>query len=103
MKTILLLIFCAVSLWFCDTKAVQKDNHAKRIASLNTDSTFFKTQVKPLLEKKCSPCHFTGGKIYERMPFDKEETILNHEAGILKRFKDEKEADLLKQFIQQHK
>jgi hypothetical protein len=37
--------------------------------------------------------------MYERMPFDKAETILTHEAGILKRIKTDKENKLIKDFI----
>ena len=40
--------------------------------------------------------------MYERMPFDKDTTIINHEKGILKRFKGD-ESVLLKTFIEQHK
>ncbi len=41
--------------------------------------------------------------MYEKMPFDKGETIISHEAGILKRLKNENELALIKQFIQQNK
>jgi hypothetical protein len=52
--------------------------------------------------KNCSPCHFPGGKMYERLPFDKDTTIINHETGILKRIKGDENA-LIKAFVQQHK
>lgn len=103
MKTILLLLLCIISLCYCNTKAVHKDENVKEATLSVPDTTFFKAQVQPLLQKNCSPCHFTGGKMYDKMPFDKGETIISHEAGIVKRFKDEKEAALLKQFIQQNK
>ena len=35
----------------------------------------FETQVKPLLVARCSPCHFEGGKVFEKLPFDRAETI----------------------------
>ena len=35
----------------------------------------FNTQVRPLLESKCTPCHFAGGTMYERLPFDRPQTI----------------------------
>ena len=65
------------------------------------DTINFSTQIQPILIKNCSPCHFTGGKMYERLPFDKDTTILNHETGILRRIKGD-EASLIKAFIQQH-
>ena len=38
--------------------------------------------------------------MYERMPFDKDTTIINHQAGILKRVKGE-ENTLIRSFIQE--
>src|SRR5688572_28265517 len=35
----------------------------------------FDTQLKPIFQSKCMPCHFTGGQMYERLTFDKPETI----------------------------
>jgi len=61
----------------------------------------YNKDLLPVLQRKCSPCHFAGGKMYEKMPFDNSLTIPSHETGILKRFKDQPEADLIKQFIQQ--
>ena len=40
--------------------------------------------------------------MYERMPFDKDTTIINHEVGILKRIKGEENL-LIKTFIEQNK
>ena len=63
----------------------------------------FEKQVKPIFVKNCSPCHFTGGKMYEKLPFDKDTTILNHHEAILKRIKNEEENKLLKSFVLQNK
>jgi len=35
----------------------------------------FATQIKPIFEAKCQPCHFSGGTMYQRLPFDRSETI----------------------------
>ncbi|HEX5653152.1 MAG TPA: hypothetical protein VFX58_08765 [Chitinophagaceae bacterium] len=59
----------------------------------------FTKDVKPVLMQRCSPCHFTGGKMYEKMPFDKSETLLSHQQGILRRIKDEKENQILRNYI----
>ena len=67
------------------------------------DSIIFSSQVQPIFVKHCSPCHFTGGKMYERLPFDKDTTIINHETGIMKRIKDEKEVLMIRSFIAQNK
>ena len=66
------------------------------------DTIDFANQVQPILVKNCSPCHFIGGKMYERMPFDKDTTIINHEKGILRRIKGDENL-MLKTFIQQNK
>ena len=66
------------------------------------DTIDFTRQIQPILVKNCSPCHFTGGKMFERMPFDKDTTIINHEAGILRRIKGEENL-LIKTFIEQNK
>ena len=64
------------------------------------DTIHFASQIQPILVKNCSPCHFTGGKMYERMPFDKDTTIINHQAGILRRIKGE-ENTLIRSFVEQ--
>ena len=35
----------------------------------------FTRDVRPILEKRCQPCHFTGGKMYTQLPFDRAETV----------------------------
>jgi hypothetical protein len=73
---------------------------AKQVTEIK-DTIHFASQIQPILVKNCSPCHFTGGKMYERMPFDKDTTIINHEAGVLRRIKGD-EGALVKIFIQQN-
>jgi len=103
MRTILLFITCCSGLWFCTTKAEQRKNKVKNIASLNTDTINYKTQVQPILQKNCSPCHFPGGKMYEKLPFDKGETIIGRESGVFKRIKNEEDAAIIRQYMQQNK
>ena len=64
------------------------------------DTIHFISQIQPILVKNCSPCHFPGGKMYERMPFDKDTTVINHQAGILRRIKGE-ENTIIRSFVQQ--
>ena len=102
MRTTLIIISFSAGLCCCISHAVKPGGEAKGIASEMTDTVNYDRQVLPVLQKKCSPCHFAGGKMYEKMPFDNSLTILRHESGILKRFKDQAESALIKQFIQQH-
>lgn len=100
----LLLFFCFLTLfgWLgSDVKKTPPEVTAKTMTVLQ-DTIDFVIQVQPILVKNCSPCHFTGGKMYARMPFDKDTTIINHEKGILKRIKGDENA-VIKTFIEQNK
>ena len=81
----------------------EENNPSAKITSAKTDTVNFKTQVQPILQKNCSPCHFPGGKLYEKLPFDKGETIVSHEAGVFKRLKKEDEVRLVKRYIDENK
>src|ERR1044071_430031 len=61
----------------------------------------FDTQVRPLLESKCTPCHFAGGTMYARLPFDRPETITKLGTKLFTRIKDEKEQQLIRDFLTQ--
>lgn len=61
----------------------------------------FNTQIRPILESKCTPCHFTGGTMYERLPFDRPETIEKLGTKLFTRIKDEKEQSLIRDFLAQ--
>jgi len=99
----LLVLFSIIFLWGWlegSTKKPSGKSTQKTIAL--ADTIHFTSQIQPILVKNCSPCHFTGGKMYERMPFDKDTTIINHQTGILKRIKGEENL-LIKTFIEQNK
>jgi len=61
----------------------------------------FATQVRPILESRCTPCHFAGGKMYERLPFDRPETIKTLGTKLFTRIKDENEQRLIREFLSQ--
>ena len=61
----------------------------------------FETEIKPIFQNRCQPCHFPGGKVYDRMPFDKAETINRLGTKIFTRIKDEKEQRLIRDFLAQ--
>ncbi len=58
----------------------------------------FKTQIRPILAR-CQPCHFTGGKMYERLPFDRPETVVKLGTRLFTRIRDEKQRELIRQFL----
>ena len=61
----------------------------------------FDKDVKPIFENHCNPCHFPGGKMYDKLPFNHASTIVDHEEGILRRIKDEAEVKTIKEFVSQ--
>lgn len=61
----------------------------------------FSTQIKPIFEAKCQPCHFNGGTMYQRLPFDRPETIKTLGTKLLPRIKDENEQELIREFLSQ--
>jgi len=102
MKVTLFIMICSTILCCCISNAAKPGRETNSTATEKTDTVNYNTEVLPILQKKCTPCHFPGGKMYEKMPFDNRSTILSHEAGVLKRFKDQHESALIKQFIHQH-
>src|SRR5919205_540302 len=59
----------------------------------------FDSEIKPIFQARCQPCHFQGGKVYDRMPFDKPATITRLGTKLFTRIKDEKEQKLIRQFL----
>jgi len=47
------------------------------------------------------PCHFSGGKVYDHMPFDKPETIRKLGTRLFTRIKDEHDRKLIEDFLTQ--
>lgn len=61
----------------------------------------FATQVRPIFESRCQPCHFSGGIMYERLPFDRPETITTLGTKVFSRIKDESERALIQDYLSQ--
>ena len=61
----------------------------------------FATQIRPILEAKCQPCHFSGGTMYQRLPFDRPETIKTLGTRLFTRIKDENDRRLIRDFLSQ--
>ena len=70
-------------------------------ASTNTTKPDFDKEIKPILQTRCMPCHFQGGKVYDKMPFDKPETVTRLGEKMFTRIKDEKEQRLIREFLAQ--
>jgi pimeloyl-ACP methyl ester carboxylesterase len=45
----------------------------------------FRDRVQPILAQRCTPCHWPGGVMYSRIPFDDPEAVRSHGEGVLRR------------------
>jgi len=61
----------------------------------------FATEIRPILEARCQPCHFNGGKVYAKMPFDRPETIKTMGSKLFTRIKQENERRVIRDFLAQ--
>lgn len=61
----------------------------------------FTAQVLPLLQEKCSPCHFPGGRMYDRLPFDQEGTIRVLGTQMFSRLRDPLDRELIRTYLEQ--
>jgi len=61
----------------------------------------FAAQIRPILESRCQPCHFPGGKMHEELPFDRAATIQDLGETLFTRIKDPAEQALIREFLRQ--
>ena len=61
----------------------------------------FDSQLKPIFKSKCMPCHFSGGQMYDRLPFDRPETIRKLGTRLFTRIKEEDHRRLIEDFLTQ--
>jgi hypothetical protein len=59
----------------------------------------FASDVKPILQSRCQPCHFQGGQMYEKLPFDKPETITRLGTKLFTRIRDENQQRVILDFL----
>lgn len=61
----------------------------------------FTTQVKPILVR-CQPCHFSGGSMYEKLPFDRPETVTKLGEKLFTRIQSDNERQIIREFLSQN-
>ena len=59
----------------------------------------FATQIRPIFDAGCQPCHFSGGTMYQQLPFDRPETIRTLGTKLFTRIKDEEKRRLIREFL----
>lgn len=106
----ILLVIVAMGLLLVESGGKSKPAAATtdivRIAVAPTSSTAkprvdFETQVKPIFKSKCMPCHFEGGQMYDRLPFDRPETIKKLGHRLFTRIKEKDDQQLIEAFLTQ--
>ena len=63
----------------------------------------FDKDIEPILTAKCQPCHFPGGTMYAKRPFDKPATIVALGEKLFTRIKDEKQRTIIRAFLAESK
>ena len=61
----------------------------------------FTDDIRPILAP-CQPCHFPGGKVYDRLPFDRPETVRTLGTKLFTRIKDEEQQQVIRTFLAQN-
>ena len=77
--------------------SVQPISHVSIISS----RVDFATQVEPILKSRCQGCHFPGGKMYDKLPFDRPETIKHLGTKLFTRISDENDRKVIREFLSQ--
>ncbi len=100
---VLLAIVLIFSLYLCfhtNSEASWVPKAASR-GSPSAAKVDFAADVKPILEKSCKPCHFSGGTMYASLPFDHPDTIRKLGTKLFTRIKDENERRPIRDFLNQ--
>lgn len=63
-----------------------------------SSSVDFASDVAPILSR-CRPCHYPGGVMHSRMPFDDPDTVRKTGEKLFTRIKDEKDRAVLRRFF----
>ena len=103
-RMMLLLLATAVFSYSCArTKGAPSVAAAFTKDALVTHQTkvSFETDIQPILKAKCQSCHFPGGRMYDKLPFDRAETIRKLGTKLFTRIRDEHDQKLIKQFLSQ--
>ncbi|HEU0251742.1 MAG TPA: hypothetical protein VFR12_01840 [Pyrinomonadaceae bacterium] len=102
-RLVLLLLAFGLLLVESGSLAKPETDASPVIATASTEKTRvdFDTQVKPIFQSKCMPCHFSGGQMYDRLPFDKPATIRQLGVKVFTRIKNEDDRRLIEAFLTQ--
>ncbi len=100
------LVVIAIGLLVVESGGTVRSARLPEVAAVPASSTAkarvdFDTQLKPIFQSKCMPCHFSGGQMYDRLPFDKPATIRKLGTRLFTRIKEENDRRLIEDFLTQ--
>jgi hypothetical protein len=61
----------------------------------------FTTRVQPILAARCQPCHFPGGKMHAKLPFDDPATVRTLGERLFTRIKAPEDQAAIRAFLAQ--
>ena len=56
--------------------------------------------VLPLLQANCNPCHFPGGKVYKKLPFDDSTTVAHLGKKLNTRLKQKEQQAIINGWVE---
>ena len=105
----IVLVVIALGLLLVESGGIVRPASQTVVASHAPVATFstpkakvdFDSQIQPIFKSKCMPCHFSGGQMYDRLPFDKPETIRKLGTRLFTRIKEKDDRQLIEDFLTQ--
>lgn len=85
-----------LAIWLLMVALMAEPSATSTPAPKNVD---FTRDVRPILEKRCQPCHFPGGKMYDKLPFDRAETVGKLGTKLFTRIKKDDEQAVIRAFL----
>jgi hypothetical protein len=101
MRRLLSLIACALAAGCSASREPVPTASVAESAAPRAARIDFATVVRPILEAKCAPCHFEGGVMHDRLPFDQPETIRLLGTRLFTRIQDEVDQAVINAFLAQ--
>ncbi len=77
MKTIVQVVVLAGASFTAACACFQRESTPPPVAAAPAPaaSAIYVNELRPLLQERCGKCHFPGGKMHARQPFDDEATV----------------------------
>lgn len=101
MKTFLAIISAGFLIAGISGAPEKKARVSQLKISAGKDTSSFVQNIEPILIQNCSPCHFPGGKVFSKMPFNVPLTIVGLKKDrVLMRIKNEGQKELVRKYIE---